>query len=326
MSRGRLAALVLASTVLAAARGLPGDHVEWFLVPELALDAGFQNNRLLTASSITNSEDSAFLRSTPALALRMLAGDTWEFGLRLRHSQVSYARRDLETSAETSVALDAWRTRTRWDSGIAVDAGRLTDDAIPSDDRRWIGLAPVLEFRPDHAAWSVTGSARIDTTEYDHLSTVSGDALRETRTEVRPGLRWLPNDDTRLWIESYAENSDANSEGLDYGGAGLAAGAERWIGPRGRLAVWLQWGIRRFDDDGTAGETAGREDRPVDAGIRWSHRWRPWLELTASAGWRATGSNQDAQDLNAWSVQAGVILTDEIVLGRRSRRSATRTP
>lgn len=318
----RILARRLAGSALLAWGGTAA-AAEWFLVPELSLEAGFQNNRMLTASSVTNSEDSAFLRTTPALSLRALADDGWELALLVRHAATAYAQREQGDATATEASLEAWHSGPRWIAGSVVDAAILTDDAMPEDDRRRAGLAPSVEFHPPDRAGSLTARARIDMTEYDHLETSKADALRERFAEIRPGLQWILRQDARLWIEIYGEDSDANESGFDYRGAGATVGAELEAGPRGRLSAWLQAGTRAFDESGT---DTDRHDAPLAAGAAFRYRLFPGLDLAASATWQATRSNIPEQDLSVWSVQAGLVLTDEWILSRPARPARTSFP
>lgn len=301
--------------VVLSARAQPTDC---FWIPALSIDAGYEDNRFLTATSVTNTEGTVFLRLAPSIGIRRLTPGGWDLGLTVRWGRTMYADGDLGAREETGLRAEAWRTGPGYEAGASVEAGWFTDDTLPADDQAWIGLFPSAQWYLGNPAWAVTAGGRVALTQYDNLTTSDDHDLTDTFLEVRAGLKWIPSRNATLWVEVYGETDASNQAGLDYQGVGAAAGADRWVTPRTRLSAWLRAGTREFPD--SADPDLGldeRSDTPVSAGLSLVHRLRPWIELTCGASWRETGSNRDASDLSAWSASAGVTLTDEIPIRRR---------
>ena len=306
--RGMLVAIGMLATAARAAA-----PAEAFWVPALSIGAGYEDNRFLTSTTVTNTEGAAFLRIEPALGLRILTPGGWDLALNAWWGRTSYADSGLGFREENGARIEAWRTAPGFEGGVAVDAGSFADDALPADDQAWIALAPAAQWFLGNPAWALTLGGRLALTRYDNLVTTGGDDLSDTLLELRAGLKWFPSPDDALWIEAYGESDSAGEAALDYRGGGIAAGADRWLAPRLRASAWLRAGRREFPDSADPGSGLdARDDTPVSAGLTVIHRLRPWLELSLGATWRDTGSNRDESDLAAWSASAGVTVTDEI--------------
>ncbi len=309
--RMRGVAVVLAGLGVVLASRARSSDVFW--IPALSMDAGYEDNRFLTSTSVTNTEGAVFLRLAPSIGIRGLTSDGWDLGLTVRWGRTAYVDGDLGAREETGLRADAWRTGPGYEAGASIEAGWFTDDTLPADDQAWIGLAPSAQWYLGNPAWALTAGGRVALTRYDNLATADGDDLSDTFAEVRAGLKWIPSPTATLWVEAYGEVDASNQSDLDYQGVGATAGADRWITPRTRLSAWLRAGSREFpdSDDPDLGIDT-RSDTPLSAGLSVNHRFRPWLELSCGATWRDTGSSRDESDLSAWSVSAGITVTDEI--------------
>ncbi len=308
-NRGQFATMVLLGCVMIS-RSQP---VDFFWTPSVSMDAGYEDNRFLTATSVTNTQGTAFLRLAPSIGIRALMPGGWDISLDARWGRTMYADDNMGSREDTVLRATAWHTGPRFEAGASIDAGWLADDALPDDYQAWGCLSPAALWYLGNPAWAVTAGARLALSRYDSLITPEGDGLTDTFAELRAGLQWTPSPDVTLWVEAYGEADSCNDPASDFQGAGASAGADRWMTPRLRASLWARAGIRGFPD--SAMPDLGldeRHDAPVAAGLSLVHRLRPWLELSCNASWRDTGSNRDESDLSAWSASIGVTITDEI--------------
>lgn len=299
--------------LLLAAPGLQAADV--FLAPRLTLETGYEDNRFLMPTALTNTESSAFLRATPAVGLHLLTANGAEVSVGAYAARTEYLRSDLDAREELAAHFEWWQTGAPLEGGLRLAGGGARDSALPEDDYRWFAATPSLRYTCPDPDWQVTAQARLALAAYDTRLTTAGEKQTDQTLELRPGVRWLPTGDSALWCEVYVENNASNEDAFDYQGVGLTLGGSLWLTPRGQMVAAVQWGTRSFasvtDELGAAYE---RKDQPLRADINYTYRLFPWLDLFCSAAWFATGSNQPAQDINGWSVQAGVMLAQDYAL------------
>lgn len=286
-----------------------------FLAPRLTLEAGYEDNRFLLPTALTNTESSAFLRATPALALHVLAGTGTEVSLGVSGTHTAYLRSELDPREELLTFLEWWQTGAPFEGGLRLAGGFSRDSAIPEDDVNWFAVTPTLRYTLPQPDWQLTAQARLALDTYDTRLTATDEKQTDRTLEFRPGLRWLPTRDSVLWCELYIEKNDSNKDAFDYQGFGLALGGSIWLTPRGQLAAAVQAGTRSFASvTDETGLTTTRNDQPLRADISYTHRVLPWLDLFCSASWFASGSDQSTQDISGWSAQMGVTLARDYEL------------
>jgi hypothetical protein len=286
-----------------------------FLAPRLTLETGYEDNRFVMPTALTNTESSAFLRATPALNLHLLSAGGTELSLGTTAARTEYLGTGLDSREEWMAYLEWWQTTAPVEGGLRLAGGFSRDSAIPEDDFRWFAATPSLRYTLPQPNWQLTLQARLALDEFDTRLTTTGAKQTDQTLEFRPGLRWLPTRDSVLWGELYIEKNDSNEDAFDYQGVGIALGGSLWLTPRGQLAAAVQWGTRSFASvTDETGLTTERKDRPLRADISYTHRLLPWLDLFCSASWYASGSDQTTQDVNGWSVQAGVTLAQDYAL------------
>ncbi len=288
---------------------------DWFLAPRLTLEAGYEDNRFIMPTALTNTESAAFLRATPSLSLHLLAGAGTELSLGASAARTEYLQSGFDTREEASAYVEWWQTTALFEGGMRLAGGLARDTALPEDDIRWLAATPTLRYTLPAPDWQLTAQARLSRADYDSRLTTGGALQSDQAWEARPGLRWLPTRDLAVWGEFYYENNSSNEEAFHYHGAGVAVGASFWLTPRGQLAASLQWGTRLFPD-GTdeTGAVIERSDTPLRAELIYTHRLLPWLDLFCSGSWYTTGSDQPVQDVTGWALQAGVTLAQDFEL------------
>lgn len=288
---------------------------ECFLAPRLTLEGGYEDNRFISPTALTNAESAAFLRATPALNLHLFIGSGTELNFGASAARTEYLRSGLDSREDAEAHLEWWQTATLFEGGLRLAAGLARDAALPDDDIRWLAATPSLRYTLPAPDWQLTAQARFSLADYDSRLTTAGELQSDRTWEVRPGIRWLPSRDLALWGEIYLENNSSNEDAFNYQGYGIALGASYWITPRGQLSAALQWGQRKFPDTtDDAGLLSERNDVPLRAELIYTHRLTTWLDLFCSGSWYTTGSDQPWQDVSGWSVQAGVTLAQDYEL------------
>ena len=286
-----------------------------FLAPRLTLETGYELNRFATASALTNSEDVAFLRATPALDLHFLCANGSELALGSSGHRTEYFSTSSESRDGAEAHLEWWYTAVPVEGGLRLAGGMARDAALPENDFRWVAAVPSLRYALPAPAWQLTAQARLDFVDYDSRVNAAGDPQRDAAWEFRPGLRWLPSRAFSLWSAFILETCDSNDDTASYAGAGCAWGASYWLTPRDQFAASFQVGTRTFDeafDD--AGTEFDRRDVPMYVAVYYSRRVCPWLELFCSAGWETTGSNLAGQDVDTAALQIGATLAQDFEL------------
>ena len=285
---------------------------DMFLAPRLTLEAGYEDNRFVMPTALTNTESSAFLRITPAASLHLLSANGTELSLGVTAARTDYLRSGLDSREALAAHFEWWQTGAPLEGGLRLAGVFSRDSTIPEDDFRWFAATPSLRYTLPQPDWQLTAQARLALDEFDTRLTTTGEKQTDQTLEFRPGLRWLPTRDSALWGEIYVEKNSSNEDAFGYQGAGIALGCSIWLTPRGQLVAAVQWGSRSFASvTDETGATLDRKDQPLRADISYTHRLLPWLDLFCSASWFASGSDQPAQDVTGWSVQAGVTLAQD---------------
>lgn len=303
----------VAAACLAPAQ--PAICADIFLAPRLTVETGYEYNRFATSSAYTNSENSAFLRATPALNLHGLFEDGSELVLSASATRAEYLRSSGEYRDGAEAHLEWWRTAVPLEGGLRLAGGFGRDGALPENDVLWISCVPSLRCTLPAPEWQLTAQAILNQIDYDSRENAAGDPQRDFNLEFRPGLRWLPSRNLVLWSEVAIESYDSNEETACYTGAEIALGASYWLTPRDQLAGSLQSGMRMFETafSGT-GTEVDRRDIPVFASIQYTRRVCPWLEIFCSAGWETTGSDQADQDVDAGAILIGATFAQDYEL------------
>ncbi len=292
-----------------------GSAVDLFLSPRLTLEAGYENNRYLLPTALTNTASSAFLRAAPAVSLHLLAGAGTEVSAGVSGAHTEYLRSDLKPREELMAYLEWWQTGAPFEGGLRLAGGLSRDSAIPEDDFNWFAATPALRYILPQPDWQLTAQVRLAFDQFDTRLTTNGVQQTDQTLEFRPGLRWLPTRDAILWAELYLEKNDSNEDAFDYQGFGLALGGSLWVTPRGQFAAAVQAGARTFADvTDETGLVLQRRDQPLRAEVSYTYRLLPWLDLFCSAAWYASGSDQSVQDVSGWSAQVGLTLAQDYPL------------
>ena len=302
---GWSAALLFA---IAANGPVSGAQDEYFWVPALSLDVGAEEHRQQEFSDVAESGSASYVEAGTALGLHALAEGAWEASVDLRARQRSYADVGGMTRAYSAEAT-AWRTGVSSEQGATIDLEWFEDDAMPSADRLWIGIAPSALWYIGATPWVVTAGGRLGSLTYPHVDTEDGTSLRGTFVEVRPGVRWIASPDTSCWAELFGQSEMFDEPEEDALGYGVAAGLTLRLGPRMRVALRGEAG-RREHPEGD-GDVAWTQE-PRSLGIEGSYRWKPWLEVRAHVAYLADPDGTEPQDGEGWSGGLGVVLTDEL--------------
>ena len=289
-----------------------------FLAPRLTLAVGYDDNRFSTASALTNSQNSAFLRVTPVVGLHVLTDNGAELSLGAAAARTDYLQPDFESRATADAWLEWWQTSIPFEGGLRLAGGLARDDAVTADDLHWLSAIPSLRYTLPRPDWQATAQAQVSLYDYDESKTAAGEAQRDFAVGFRPGLRWLPSRDLSIWAEAVFETCDSNEDTASYDGFGLAGGATYWLTPRDQLSAGFQAGTRTFQTyTDASGIERDRQDTPLSADAAYTHRFSPWLEFFCSASWQTTGSNQADQKIETASVQIGINLADDFLLFAR---------
>jgi len=283
----------------------PGPAADSFLAPQLTLEAGYESNRFYLPAAVTNTGRAAFVRTTPAVNLHLLAGRGTELTLGASAARTDYLRDGFADRTEAVAQAEWWQTAAAGEGGLRLAGGQTRDAALSENDYRWLAATPTLRYTLPGTGWQVTAQAHLAVTDYDSRLTAAGAEQSDRTLEIRPGLRWVPTRNVAVWGEGYHERNRSNEDAFEYQGSGFAMGAAGWISPRGQLAANGQAGIRRF-----AGADE-RRDTPLRAELSYRHRLRPWLELFCSGLWWTTDSNVPTEDITGWSLQLGVTLAED---------------
>lgn len=278
----------------------PAWSAEWMVVPQLALDAGRDENPRGLTQNDTNHVSSAFMHAGCGLELIALVDVATEWSLRADYQRADFLDHGLGDQAWTAVRGERWTVQPGYESVVAVSVDRYEDAEQPGDDRTaWAGDVWRRGLMPGEA-WSWLVGGTLEQSEYD----VSGES--ETLVQVRTGPRLQWNPSWALSIEGYLA---AIVSGDRQQKAGAMLQVEGSCGPRILLLL-------RGAYDGTAYDTSDleqaldREDRwSAEAEVHW--RWRPDWEWFGQAGWATYDEIVSGGTVEEVSGRAGLVLTFE---------------
>ena len=278
----------------------PAARAEVFLSPGLEARFGYASNRFLE----DEAQGSGFTAAAPSLALTAFLPEDAELEAVLRYGRTDYLRSEFGHVEEFLGRLTATRRFGSWTGSLGASAAAYRDQELSDDDCRWVAFSPGVTWLAG-PKWSASLGGSATLTGYDSRETLDGEARRDTRWELRPGLLWTPSANTQFWAELYGEVNRSNEPTEEFDGGGGAFGFDVVFLGAARAGVWARGGTRAYREPLEDGGD-DRRDTPLSAGAWAAVRLAPWAELTGSTSWQDYRSTEASEEYTAWTVEGGV--------------------